>query len=110
MSEDRLPLIENMLKKNPTDSFLNYAAALEYRKLEMFDKAISALEHLLSFDTQYLGAYYQLGKLYEEAGKPEAAIVTYKKGKEVAKQQNDQKTIGELTEALMFLDEDAENW
>tara|TARA_Y100000813_G_scaffold182315_1_gene151949 strand:- start:193 stop:525 length:333 start_codon:yes stop_codon:yes gene_type:complete len=110
MEENRLELIEDMLKKSPKDSFLNYAAALEYRKNGDDEKALHLMEKLLDRDPEYLGAYYQLGKLYEERNETEKAITTYRAGKEIAKKQNDQKTIGELTEALMFLDEDADNY
>lgn len=52
-----------MLKNEPNDSFLNYALALEYGKLENVKKAIELIEALLVRDEEYLGAYYQLGKI-----------------------------------------------
>lgn len=110
MEEERLDLIKKMLKKSPKDTFLNYAAALEYEKQGDKSTAIELIERVLDIDEKYLGAYYKLGKLYEEQALPEKAINIYRKGKEIAKSTNDQKTIGELTEALMFLDEDEENW
>jgi len=55
---------------------------------------------------EYLGTYYQLGKLFDDAGQIEDAIITLKEGRKIALQQNDQKTLGELTEALMLIDED----
>ncbi len=110
MSENRLELIENMLQKSPKDSFLNYAAALEHKKNGNLEKALHLMEFITKNDPDYLGVYYQLGKLYEELDQTQKAIQTYRDGKEVAKKQSDQKTIGELTEALMFLDEDASNY
>ena len=110
MSDTRLELIEDMLQKSPKDSFLNYAAALEHKKSGNLERAIELMEFLVKNDPDYLGVYYQLGKLYEELQQTKKAIQTYKAGKEVARKLNDQKTIGELTEALMFLDEDAENY
>ena len=110
ITENRLELIEEMLQKNPSDSFLNYAAALEYNKLGADDKAVVLLEKIIKTDPDYLGAYYKLGKLYEEQNKTKKAINVYKSGKVVAKKQNDMKTIGELTEALMILDADEDDW
>ncbi len=110
MEIDRLELIEEMRKKNPNDSFLAYAAALEYQKKGKNTRAISIIEELLKRDPEYLGAYYQLGKLYEEEGDLDKAKKTYKNGKLKAREKQDAKTIGELTEALMFLDEDEDNW
>lgn len=104
--KDRLALIEEMLDSNPKDSFLNYAAALEYKKVGEFTKAIGLLKHIISYDPEYLGAYYQLGKLLEDQNNYTEAIDFYKLGKTQAEQQNDSKALGELSEALMLLDAD----
>jgi Tfp pilus assembly protein PilF len=101
----RLQQIENMLKDEPNDSFLTYALALEYVKANDLKKAIDLIETLLHRDENYLGAYYQLGKLYEEKQQIEKAIITYQKGIVIAQQQNNKKTLSELNEAL-FLAED----
>lgn len=106
MVSDRLKLIEEMLKTNPDDSFLKYAAALEYEKEKNFTKAIATIRDLLSKDESYLGAYYKLGKLLEEKGQNDEAIIIYRKGLTVAKKTNDLKTEGELSEALMLLGAD----
>lgn len=110
MSKRRLDLILEMLEKDPTDNFLIYAAALEYQKEGKEKKAMKHLEKLTGNYPDYLAAYYTLGKIYENTGHIDKAILTYKKGKEVAKKQKDEKTIGELTEALMLLDEEENNW
>jgi len=112
MQQDRLKLIEDMLESNPDDSFLQYAVALEYHKLEQLDKAIECIESLLKQDKSYLGAYYKLGKIYEEKDQVDKAITVYKSGTIVAREQKDQKTLGELSEALMILgaDEDESAW
>ena len=44
---NRLELIEEMLHKNPKDSFLNYAAALEYNKRGEDNKAVELLERII---------------------------------------------------------------
>lgn len=106
MSNQRLDYILQMLKAEPNDTFLRYALSLEYAKLNELEKAIDTIETLLKDDSDYLGAYYQLGKLYEQTGNVTLAIDTYKKGIIIAKKQNNRKTLGELNEAL-FLIEDA---
>lgn len=95
-----------MLGSNSKDPFLNYAAALEYNKFGDKDKAIALLEGIVKFDPAYLGTYYLLGKLYEETNKVDKAISIYRKGRKIAHEQNNQKTLGELSEALMLIDED----
>jgi len=112
MEQDRIKLIEEMLETNPEDSFLNYAAALEYYKAGDAKRSIEVIEALLERDPDYLGAYYKLGKIYEELNDTETAISTYKKGKKIAIERKDLKTHGELTEALMILgaDEGETDW
>lgn len=110
MSKKRLELILEMLEKDPNDNFLIYAAALEYQKAGDEKNAVVHLEKLTKNFPDYLGAYYTLGKIYENTGEFDKAVSTYKKGKEIAKKHKDEKTIGELTEALMLLDEEEDNW
>lgn len=101
----RLQYIQEMLEKEPDDSFLQYALALEYAKLNDIANAIELLEQLIIKDPTYLGTYYQLGKYYEQVGKPQLAEETYQKGVTIAKAQNNRKTLGELNEALMLLED-----
>ena len=101
-----MELIEEMLEKNPDDTFLNYAAALEYKKDEEIDKAIAMFRRIIDKDPENLPTYYQLGKILKKKNKTQEAIDFYKKGRELAKKKNDVKTLGELSEALLILDED----
>ena len=101
----RLNDILEMLKSEPNDSFLNYALALEYGKDGDIKKAIELIKELLNRDENYLGAYYQLGKYYEESRMIEEAANTYQKGIFIAKQQQNRKALGELNEALMMLED-----
>ncbi len=109
MSTTRLELIAEMLEKNPNDTFLNYAAALEYRKDNDRPKAIRTFKRIIDNDPDYLPTYYQLGKLLEEIGKNKEAIIIYRKGHELAMKIKDIKAMGELSEALLLLDADVEN-
>ena len=100
-----------MLQTNPNDSFLKYAAALEYEKTGNASKAIATIKDLLEHDQNYLGAYYKLGKLLEEDEKTKEAIDVYRSGLAIARKKSDLKTEGELTEALMLLGADEDiNW
>ena len=99
-SSERVEQLLLFLKEDPSDSFLHYALALEYQKLGEISKAIKTIEDLLTHNTSYLGAYYQLGKLYEENSNMEKAVLIYEKGKIIAKEQNNRKTLNELNEAL----------
>ena len=103
---DRFNLISDMLKKEPSDSFLNYALAIELHAKGNLNKAIRQLEKLMKRDENYLGTYYQLGKFYEQNNQPDKAIETYKKGIAKAQEQKNNKAQGELNEALWLIDEE----
>jgi tetratricopeptide (TPR) repeat protein len=105
MTPSKISQLLQMLETEPNDSFLNYALALEFAKENNFEKAIELIENLLIKDENYLGAYYQLGKCYEQTGNTERAIATYTKGIAIAKKQNNRKTLGELNEAVMMLED-----
>lgn len=105
MALDRIQLLNDMLKKDPEDSFLSYALALEYVKSDQA-KAVELLEKVLKEKPNYLATYYQLGKLYEQSGKTQEAIEVYQKGMTLAQAQNNIKTMGELNEALLMLDDE----
>ena len=94
-----------MLKSEPADSFLNYALALEYAKINDVRKAIELLEALLARDENYLGAYYQLGKYYEQLDQKNKAVETYQNGASIAQKQKNKKALGELNEALWMLED-----
>ena len=102
---DRLSQLEDLLKEDPTDSFLQYGIALEYAKKGNVEEAISRIEKLLSEKPGYLGAYYQLGQYYEVVKKDREAILIYEKGILLAKQLGNLKTMNELREALQQLED-----
>ncbi|MCW3105095.1 MAG: tetratricopeptide 4 [Bacteroidetes bacterium] len=102
---NRLEQLLQMLQEDPHDPFLNYALALELAKAGDIDAAIDRIEGILARDENYLGAYYQLGKFYEQSLQPEKAIQTYQRGIGIAKKQNNRKTLGELNEALLMLED-----
>ncbi len=105
MIPQRLQLLKDLLEKEPTDSFLNYALALEYAKENNLAKAIEIIEKIVQKDEQYLASYYQLGQLYEQQNEPQKALEYYNKGVVIAQQQKNNKTLNELKEAIFLLEE-----
>lgn len=102
---NRKSLILEMLKNDASDIFLNYALGMEYIAENDLDKAIFQMEKVLERDPEYLACYYQLGKLYEQKSNLERAKTYYANGLEKAHLRNDLKTQGELSEALMMIDD-----
>ena len=110
MDGDRLQFVTSMHTKNPKDSFLAFAAAVENQMAGNRARAIEICESIIENDPNYVDAYYKLGKLHENKNEIDKAILAYKAGKIVASKAKNQKCIGELTEALMLLDEEEGNW
>lgn len=102
---DRLSQLEELLKEDPNDAFLQYGIALEYAKKGNVAEAILRIEQLLSEKPDYLGAYYQLGQYYEVVEKNNEAMAIYEKGMELAKKVGNTKTMNELREALQQLED-----
>ena len=105
MIPQRLQLLKDLLEKEPTDSFLNYALALEYAKENNFAKAIEIIENIVQKDENYLASYHQLGQLYEQQHEPQKALAYYNKGVVIAQHQKNNKTLNELKEAIFLLKE-----
>jgi tetratricopeptide (TPR) repeat protein len=106
---NRIEQIQEFLKDDSNDSFLKYALALEYVRIEENNTAKDCFLKLIKEDENYLASYYQLGKLYELLNDLENAIEIYKKGIKIAEKGENKKTLLELQEAyhmLMDIDED----
>lgn len=95
----RIEQLLSLQKESPQDSFIAYAIALEYSKTGQKEEAIKALNLLMEEQASYLGTYYQLGKLHEQAGNMDLAKSVYERGMEEAKKAGDQHTLSELMSA-----------
>jgi tetratricopeptide (TPR) repeat protein len=104
MNSSRIEELKKFLSEDPSDKFSSYALALEYAELGINDEAVSLLERLIKADENYLAAYYQLGKLFELRKDFIKASSAYMKGLEIARIQNNQRTLNELKSALDMLD------
>ena len=70
-----------------------------------FEKALTCFNSIINSNPDYLAAYYQTGKCYEELRQFKEAQRIYKKGIELAERQNKTKTLNELREALFLLED-----
>ena len=104
MSEQRLKTLLKFYEEDPNDSFNLYGLALEYQKTDL-NKSDALFEKLLKEFPNYTPSYYHAAKLKVELNQTEAALSIYKKGIEIAQQQNEKKAEQELRSAydeLMF--------
>jgi len=107
---DRLLQLQNFLKASPDDSFILFAIAKEYEKLNNTDLALDQYLKLRSTDPDYVGLYYHLGKLYEQKEDIDAAVATYKTGMDIAKKQGDKHALSELAGAKLNLVDDDDDY
>ena len=96
---DRINKLNEFLKANPTDSFVQHALALEYIKLGNDETAQTLFEELLNREPGYVGSYYHLAKLLERNDRVKDAIDVYEQGMLKAKETGDMHTYNELKTA-----------
>lgn len=97
---DKRSRLKALHNEDPNDSFLLFALAKEWEKYDQ-DEAIKYYLQLKSVDPEYLALYFHLGQLYYEQSLNDKARQVLQKGLEVAKQQGDKKTEGELQQLLL---------
>ncbi len=107
---DRLKQLQAFLEGSPDDSFILFAIAKEYEKMKEMDQALDQYLLLKSKDSDYVGLYYHLGKLYEVKEDLDAAVMTYKEGMDVAKKQGDKHALSELAGAKLNLVDDDDDY
>lgn len=100
----RREMLEEFLAADPNDSFSRYALALELEKEERTTEAIAQLQEVLARDTNYVAAYYHLGRMLARAGDTDEALTIYRRGLDVAAKAGDQKTRSEIQEAIEMLE------
>jgi tetratricopeptide (TPR) repeat protein len=93
-----------MLENDPLDVFLQYALAMEFKNENDSESAIKYLEAVRKQDPDYLGVYYQLGKLYEATEQSAMAIAVFEDGIKHAAALQDLHTLAELKNAKVNLE------
>ncbi len=103
MPSDRLENLKNLVAQNPSDPFLLYGLAMEYRRLGELESAIEFFAELVARNPEYVPSYLQYGQALERAGKPDDAKAVYTNGIAAATRKGDQHASSELRGALDLL-------
>lgn len=101
MAIERIPQLLAFLEEDPANAFLRFALAMEYLKAGDQEKSLLHFEELVREEPGYVGAYYHLGKLYEQLGRKTDALETYQAGIRQADAMREQHLKAELQGALM---------
>ena len=96
---DKIKKLQEYLGRQPEDTFLMHALALEYVKSNDLQAAKEWFERVLMIDPGYTGTYYHLAKLLEALGAKEDAIGVYERGMEASAAAGDQHAYRELQAA-----------
>jgi tetratricopeptide (TPR) repeat protein len=96
---ERVKVLEQFLKDDPSDPFSLYALALEYLVIEK-DKARQLFELLLIEHPDYLPTYYIAANFFLEGNDREKATQILSRGLALAKAQKDMTTTREIQSAL----------
>jgi tetratricopeptide (TPR) repeat protein len=100
MSNTRIETLRNLLEQNPKDSFARYGLAMEYAKENSHEEAVAEFLTLISFDPDYLYAYFHCGQSLEKLGRIDEAREIYSRGVEAAGRKGDAHARDELQDAL----------
>jgi thioredoxin-like negative regulator of GroEL len=100
----RREMLEDFIAQDPNDAFSRYVLALELEKEGRDLEAIPQLQEVIARDPSYVAAYYHLGRMLARRGQVEDARAIYRRGLDAATASNDQRTRGEIQEALEMLD------
>lgn len=96
----RLAMLEQITASPAADAFAWYGLAMEYRKENRIDDALSAFENLRSKFPDYLAQYLMAGQTLIAANRPKEAITWLERGIELAQVQANPKALSELQSAL----------
>lgn len=100
---DIMPTIEQLqelLNKEPGDTFLMYGIGQEHLKAGAFDQAIEWFDRVISADPHHCYAYYFKARSLEQSGRNEQAADVAREGVSVARSRQDMKAMSELSALL----------
>jgi len=95
--------LEEMLKKDPDDVFLNFSLAMEFKGEGETQCAIAQFDRVIALDANYLAAYQRKGETLMNAKQFDAARASLEQGIGIAKQQGDEHMVDNINEMLEML-------
>jgi predicted RNA polymerase sigma factor len=96
----RLELLLKLVASGSADAFTWYGLAMEQRKGENPSSAVATFEELSQRFPDYLPQYLMAGQLLQSLGRAAEAKTWFEQGLALAGRMGDQKTLGELQNAL----------
>ena len=98
MNSDRISLLKQFIKEEPANPFNKYALAMEYYDSQPKD-SLEILLSLLKDHPDYLPTYFKAAHLLWDEERWDEAETAFRKGAQLAAEQDDQKALLELRSA-----------
>jgi tetratricopeptide (TPR) repeat protein len=93
-------MLKEMVSQSPSDAFLRYGLAMEYRNGGDLDGAVREFRAIIDVNPDYSPAYFHGGQTLERLGRPDEARALYETGVEVTRRKGDQHALSEMQAAL----------
>ena len=100
--------IEAMLAEDPTDRFLRYSLAMEFRSEGRHDDSLRHLDELTKETPPHVAAFFMAAQQLADLGRADEARSYLRDGIEQAREQGDAHAAAEMSELLMVLGESDE--
>jgi tetratricopeptide (TPR) repeat protein len=93
-------MLKEMVSQKPSDAFLRYGLAMEYRNGGDLEGAVREFRAIIDANPDYSPAYFHGGQTLERLGRPDEARALYETGVEVTRRKGDQHALSEMQAAL----------
>ena len=103
MALNRIEKITEMLKDDPSDTFLRYSLAMEQEKIGEVDASESGLRGLMADDPPYVPAFFMLAQHLAKRDQIADSRTVLRDGIEIARKQDNLHAAGEMSEFLASL-------
>ena len=99
----RMEQLQEMLKSEPDDEFLNYALALELDKADQHNDALRLFQKLTEHQPPYVPAFFMAGQMLSRIDRNDEAEKFLTDGIAQAKDQGNGHAAGEMSELLAMI-------
>lgn len=96
-------MLKQMVSQNPSDSFLRYGLAMEYRNGGDLEGAVREFRAIIDANPDYSAAYFHGGQALERLGRVDEARKVYEAGVEATRRKGDAHALAEMQGALDLL-------
>jgi Tfp pilus assembly protein PilF len=103
MENTRLSTLQALVAQDPSNSFIRYGLAMEYRNAGDPESAIREFRDLIAASPDYSAAYFHCGQTLERLGRLDEARETYLAGIAASTRKGDLHTRNEIQAALDLL-------